>query len=67
MQTAARGPDAPQTSAVCRLRGRTLVVLAAADPPQRRAQVLAAALRESAAEACEARYLAPALRALLEG
>jgi hypothetical protein len=55
------------TSGVCRLRGRVWVVLSAADPPARRIAVLAAALREHAGPACDARYLPPAVRAALEG
>ena len=61
-----RGGEAPQTSGVCRLRDRVFVMLAPDDPPERRVEVLAAALRENRAEACESRYLQPALRALLE-
>lgn len=52
-------------SAVCRVRGQTWVVLSAADSLDRRIEVLAAALREFAAEWLESRYLPPALRARL--
>jgi hypothetical protein len=55
------------TSGVCRLRGRIWVMLAAGDPPERQLAVLAGALRDHRAEACEARYLPPAVRAALEG
>ncbi len=55
------------TSGVCRLRGRVWVLLAVSDPPERRIGVLAGALREHAAAACEARYLPPAVRAALGG
>lgn len=55
------------TSGVCRLRGRVWVVLSANDPPERRIAVLAAALREHAGAACDARYLPPAVRAALGG
>lgn len=54
------------TSGVCRLRDRVFVLLAAGDPHERRVAVLAAALREHAGEACEARYLPPAVRAALD-
>jgi hypothetical protein len=50
------------SSAVCRVRGRAWVVLSGADPPGRRIEVLAAALREHAAGFLEGRYLAPAVR-----
>lgn len=62
----ASGPEAPATSGVCRLRDRVYVLLAGSDPPERRVAVLAGALRAHAWEACEARYLPPALRAALE-
>lgn len=55
------------TSGVCRLRGQAFVLLAAGDPPERQLAVLAGALRDHRAEACEARYLPPAVRAALEG
>ena len=55
------------TSGVCRLRGRVFVMLAAGDPAERQLAVLARALREHRADACEARYLPPAVRAALEG
>lgn len=58
-------PGDAATSGVCRLRGRVWVVLSANDPPARRLAVLGAALREHAGEACDARYLPPAVRAAL--
>ena len=66
-----RGPagpdlDAVATSAVCRVRGETWVVLAASDPTEERINVLARALREHAADWLEGRYLPPALRRHLE-
>jgi hypothetical protein len=61
---ASAGDDA--TSGVCRLRGRIWVLLAKGDPPERCVAVLAGALREHAAAECEARYLPPAVRSVLE-
>jgi hypothetical protein len=55
------------TSGVCRLRDRVFVLLAAGDPPERQLAVLARALREHRADACEERYLPPAVRSALEG
>ena len=57
---------APAASGTCVLRGRPLVLLSAADPPDRQLEVLARALREHAAEALEMRFLPPAIRAWLE-
>jgi hypothetical protein len=54
------------TSGVCRLRGEVFVLLAAGDPPERQLAVLAGALRDHRGDACEARYLPPAVRAALE-
>lgn len=56
-----------ETSGVCRLRSRIWVLLSSADPLEQRIAVLAAALRDHAREACESRYLPPAVRAALEG
>ena len=63
-RAAAEGEPAA-ASAVCRVRGETWVVLSAADSLDERVAVLARALRTQAAELLEARYLPPALRALL--
>ena len=60
------GSDAA-ASGVCRLRGEIFVLLAAGDPPERQLAVLAGALRDHRAQACEERYLPPAVRAALEG
>jgi len=60
------GEGAETSSGVCRLRERVWVLLSPADPPARRAAVLAAALREHAGDALESRYLPPAVRARLE-
>jgi hypothetical protein len=61
-----RAAEGDVTSAVCRLRGQVFVLLAGGDPPERQLAVLARALREHRADACEARYLPPAVRAALE-
>jgi hypothetical protein len=50
------------TSAVCRVRGETWVVLASSDSAEARIAVLSEALRGHAAEWLENRYLPPALR-----
>lgn len=55
-----------QTSAVCRLRDRFWVLLSAGDPLDQRVAVLAGALRDHKREACDARFLPPAVRAALE-
>ena len=59
-------PGDTQTSGICRLRGRVWVLLSAGDPIEGQIAVVAAALRDHAAEACESRYLPPAVRAALE-
>jgi len=66
-----RGPAAPDldgvaSSAVCRVKGETWVVLSASDPAGQRIAVLASALREHAADWLEGRYLPPALRGHLD-
>ena len=55
-----------QTSAVCRLRDRFWVLLSAGDPLEQQVGVLAGALRDHKGEACGARFLPPAVRAVLE-
>jgi len=52
----------PQTSAVCRVRGRVWVVLAAHDPVAGQLEVLSDALRTHAADYIEAHFLPPAVR-----
>ncbi len=59
-------PEDTQTSGVCRLRGQIWVLLSASDPIERHIAVIAAALRDHAADACESRYLPPAVRGALE-
>ncbi len=53
-------------SALCRIRGAAHVVLAAQDPVEFQSQVLARALHSEASERLEGRFLAPAIRELLE-
>jgi hypothetical protein len=55
------GDPAP-ASGVCRVRGRTWVVLAADDGLERRIEVLARALESHAGPQLEGRYLPPAVR-----
>ncbi len=63
-RSAAEGEPAA-ASGVCRVRGKTWVVLSAADSLDQRVAVLARALRELAPGFLETRYLPPALRARL--
>jgi len=60
------GSDVSPESAVVKVRGEVWVVLAAADLPEQRINVLAGALREHAGELLQGRYLPPALRDLLD-
>jgi hypothetical protein len=55
------------SSAVCRVRGDTWVVLSEADPPRARIAVLCRGLRQQAPDLLEGRYLPPALRQHLAG
>lgn len=52
----------PQTSAVCRVKGRVWVVLAAQDPVSGQLEVLSDALRTHAADYIESHFLPPAVR-----
>jgi hypothetical protein len=54
------------TSAVCRVRGETWIVLSGSDSAEERIEVVARALREHAADWLESRYLPPALRDRLD-
>jgi hypothetical protein len=56
----------PGSSAVCRLRGATVVFLSDSDPLATRVRTLARGLREHSGDALEERFLAPALRACLD-
>lgn len=62
----AEAGEPPPASAVCRVRGQLWVVLSASDPTDLQLEVLARALRESAAELIDDSYLPPAVRALLD-
>ena len=53
----------PAGSGLCRVRGRSWVLLSPAEPLERRIEILAAALRETAADTLRERYLPPAVRA----
>ena len=71
VRVAGRGYDAefstPQTSAICRVKGETWVVLAGSDPIPYQIEVLARGLKGVAGSGLEARYLPPAIRELLDG
>ncbi len=54
------------TSGICRVRGRTWVLMAESDPVEQRIEVLVRALHAEASEELDRRYLAPALRQRLE-
>jgi hypothetical protein len=62
----APGVETELTSAVCRVRGETWVVLARADPLAERIALLASALRTHAGDWLDGQYLPPAVRAHLE-
>ena len=57
-----RPEEAPQASAICRVRGEIWVVLAGGDPVGEQVGVLCQALREHAAEYLESHFIPPALR-----
>ena len=50
------------TSAVCRIRGETWIVLSGSDSAEERIEVVVQGLREHAAEWLQNRYLPPAVR-----
>ena len=52
----------PTGSGLCRVRGRSWVLLSPAEPLERRIEVRCEALRELGAEALRDRYLPPAVR-----
>lgn len=64
----ARGGDSelPPRSAVCRVRGRLLLVVSAAEPLEARIDAVVAALRAHGADCLEGRFLPPALRERLD-
>ena len=56
----------PGSSAVCKLRGETVVFLSDSDPLATRIEWLARGLRQHSGESLEDRFLAPAVRACLD-
>jgi len=58
--------EPPVSSGAVRVKGRVWVVLSDSDPADVQISVLASALVAHAGEALEERWLAPALRAVLE-
>ena len=58
--------EPPARSALCRVRGRPLLLLSAADPVDARIEAVAAALRAHGGRLLEERFLAPAVRERLE-
>ena len=56
----------PGASAVCKLRGETVVFLSTSDPLSTRIRLLARGLRQHSGDALDERFLAPALRACLD-
>jgi hypothetical protein len=58
--------DPPARSGLCRVRGRLLLLLSAADPLDARIEAVAGALREHAASLLEQRFLPPAVRERLD-
>jgi hypothetical protein len=58
--------ELPPRSGLCRVRGRLLLVVSAAEPLQTRIDAVAAALREHGGAALEERFLPPAVRERLE-
>jgi hypothetical protein len=54
--------ELPPRSGVCRVRGRLLLVVSAAEPLDARIEAVAAALREHGGALLEQRFLPPALR-----
>jgi hypothetical protein len=62
-----RGDEPAPQSDTCRVRGRTWVVLSAADPLERQIDVLAAALRNEAGGLLAGRFLPPAVRLRIDG
>jgi hypothetical protein len=64
----ARGGESelPPRSGVCRVRGRLLLVVCAAEPMEARIESVAAALREHGGGLLEERFLPPAVRERLD-
>jgi hypothetical protein len=60
------GEGAPPASGLCRVRGRLLLLLSAADPLDARIEAVAGVLRAHAGPLLEERFLPPAVRERLE-
>jgi hypothetical protein len=58
--------ELPPRSGLCRVRGRLLLVVSAAEPVEARIEAVAAALREHGGAGLEERFLPPAVRERLE-
>jgi len=58
--------ELPPRSGICRVRGRLLLVVSAAEPLDARIEAVVAALRAHAGEALEERFLPPAVRERLD-
>jgi len=58
--------EPPARSALCRVRGRPLLVLSTSDPLDARIEAVAGALRAHGGSRLEERFLPPALRERLE-
>ena len=58
--------ELPPRSAVCRVHGRLLLVVSAAEPMEARIEAVADALRAHGADWLEGRFLPPAVRERLE-
>ncbi len=58
--------ELPPRSGVCRVRGRLLLVVSAAEPVEARIDAVADALRTHGAEWLEGRFLPPAVRERLD-
>ena len=58
--------ELPPRSGLCRVRGRLLLVVSAAEPVEARIEAVADALRMHGAEWLEGRFLPPAIRERLD-
>jgi hypothetical protein len=58
--------ELPPRSGLCRVRGRPVLVISAAEPVEARIEAAAAALREHGGALFEQRFLPPAVRERLE-
>jgi hypothetical protein len=58
--------EPPARSGICRVRGRLLLLLSAADPLDARIEAVAGALRAHGGRLLEERFLPPAVRERLE-